>query len=91
METPCLDLEHLYSMQGTPHRALDYMFDKVDDALWAGHDAQEWPAIDAALAAVDFDRCSLQNMVGLLSVTLPVMDKLPSRPAFAAKVRQNNC
>jgi len=83
---PCLDLEKLYSLK--KNQALDYLYNEVDDALYAGHDDQCWPDIEALLEQADLDRMSLTLQVGFLTITLPVKTKLKARPAFYQKVRQ---
>lgn len=51
---------------------LDLLFDAVDDALWAGHDNQDWSDIERWLKQLDPNDLSSTLIVGVLSTTLSV-------------------
>jgi GNAT superfamily N-acetyltransferase len=63
--------------------ALDAIYESTDDALCEGRFAD----VDAALAALDVETVPILFLLGWLSITLAAAELLPSREAFAAKVR----
>lgn len=62
---------------------LDAIYESTDDALCEGRFAD----VDAALAALDVEAMPIVLLLGWLSITLAAAELLPSRAAFAAKVR----
>lgn len=86
--TPCLDLERLYALDATDQDdAIDYLFEEVDDALHAGHDAQEWPGVQAMLEQFDPAKATLDLSVAVLVITLAVKTKFEARDKLVAYVR----
>ena len=67
-------------------KALDLILNNLDDAMWAGHDAQEWPDIEEWLNTLDPTALTIQNVVSVLSFSLP-MKKLPARVAWVKKAK----
>jgi len=82
-------LEEAYELdkEGKVHAALDVIYNKIDDMMWAGDKEKDWSDIDEVLEAVDFDRVSPTMLVGFLTITLPfpVRASLKSRAAFYDK------
>jgi hypothetical protein len=62
--------------------ALDELFAQVDQML----SAQEFDAVDKVIAAMPLEGPSLSLMMGLLSITRPAADHLPSRERFFERV-----
>lgn len=86
---PCVDLDRLYEQdEDKLDDVIDYLFEKVDKALYAGHDKQYWPDIEALCEQVDVEKLTKTMMVSILTITLPVRDRLKSRSEFTQKVRQ---
>lgn len=89
MTKPCLDFESLYWLdKDKKDAALDYLYDNVDEALHAGHDAQSWPGIEALIEQIDLERCSISLLVGVLCITLYVKDKLKGRKELVQILRE---
>lgn len=79
---------HGLDTEDTYRRALSVLFDRVDDLMWAGHDAQSWPDIEVFLESFDWSRKpSTTLVIGVLSSTCPVHSKLSSYPAFYARTK----
>lgn len=58
--------------------ALDYIYENIDDMLWAGDEAKSWPEIDEILSHFvstinDWPICII---LGLLTSSSPVMSEL---------------
>ena len=89
MTEPCLDIEKLYELDhpSTYRKALDYLFEAVDDALWYGDKEQSWPSIEALCNQLDVEKMSVQMMIGVLSITIPIKN-LPYRARFCSRVRE---
>ncbi len=62
--------------------ALDEMFNQIDSMLSAG----ELTGVDEIVAAMPVEGPSLSLMMGLLSITRPAAERLPSRDQFFARV-----
>ena len=62
--------------------ALDELFDRIDPLLTAG----EFGKIDGIIAAMPVEGPSLTLMMGLLSITRPAGEHLPSRPRYFERV-----
>ena len=65
-----------------PDQALDRLFDSVDDALWAGHEDQAWPHLEAWVTNIDPSDLSTVLVVGVLSILLPMRDR--NQPWYTA-------
>lgn len=63
---------------GEPARALDLIYDEVDDALLRG----DFAAVDAIFPPLLPDTLSVRIILGLLSITAVAAEHLPSRRAF---------
>lgn len=66
--------------------AMDLIFSSVDDALYFGHDAQSWPDIEAFLQDPRWSELSLVCMIGGLSITLPIREKIVESRRVLAKL-----
>jgi hypothetical protein len=62
--------------------ALDTLFAQIDSMLSAG----EFDKVDDVVAAMPVEGPSLSLMLGLLSITRPAADRLPSRQRFFTRV-----
>ena len=70
--------------KGQVDAALDLIYSTVDRML----KAQKLSEVDAILTATPFRSTSLEILISLLTVTLPVRIKLPSRPKFFRAVEE---
>lgn len=68
---------------GETDRALDLLFDTVDDLLLAGRFGE----CDAILRSADAGEWSATLLVGLLTVTLPARGRLAERAPFVERTR----
>lgn len=68
--------------KGQADAALDDMFDRIDPMLSSG----QYNKVDAILAAMSVEGPSLTLMMGLLSITRPAAQHLPSRQRFFERV-----
>lgn len=63
-------------------RALDDLYDRIDDALCAG----DFASVDRELAAVDVEKTDVTMLLGWLTITYAAKDKLPSFTGMARRV-----
>ncbi len=74
----------LYSLlQRDTDDALDLLYDRVDRLLTAG----DFSAVETAIDALDPTRLDVVTALGVLTITLPVAERLPLRSKFADRVR----
>jgi hypothetical protein len=75
-------LTRLYRVAGEDeHRAVDEVFNFMDDHLLAGR----FPVCDLALAQADPEALRPSAVVAFLMVTRRAKEKLPSRPQFLSR------
>lgn len=74
---------------GQHREAIDLLFEAVNDALYAGHEAQWWPDIEELLADLKWSEASLTLLVGALTITLPVKNKIKNRDLIVSRVEQH--
>lgn len=65
-------------------KALDIVFDAIDEMLLAGRFAE----VDADLGRIDVRATSTDLLVGILTITFMARRELPSRAGFFELVRQ---
>lgn len=71
--------------KGLTHKALDVIFDVIDDHLLAG----EFQKVDDALKGLDPTTLPIQLRIGVLTITLYANDRLPSRAEFFSRVERS--
>jgi hypothetical protein len=77
--------------KGRDISATDVLYDAVDDALYAGHDAQSWPDIEALLNDPRWVKMPLGLLIGALVITLPVKGKIGNaRSSIIALIKALN-
>lgn len=64
-------------------QALDLLFIKVDDAMYA----DDWLGIDSMLQKIDINRLETNLLVGILTATLPGKSRLAERADFYQRAR----
>ncbi len=77
------ELAELQDNEGTD-AAIDRLFDLFDDLHFAGRFEES----DSKLYAGGLDRLNDKLLVGLLTITVPARDHLPSRPALVQRVEE---
>lgn len=70
-------------VSGSEAKALDMVYDVMDNMLLSAR----FGDADQALREIDVPNTPMVILVGLLTITLPAWDTLPSRPAFFDSVR----
>lgn len=66
-------------------QGLDLLYKTVDDILYAG----DYSALDGIFREIDVASAPIDFLLGLLTATLPVKSRLPSRPDFAKSVKRS--
>ena len=83
----CLELQ----TAGDDRRALDVMFDAIDNACWTcdpkGDGTGDFGPLDESFEAIDISGLNTTLLVGLLTITLPLW-KRPSRQELAYRIKQ---
>jgi type III restriction enzyme len=77
-------LDRVYSTVGTPRRALQIIFDYMDEAILRDDLAR----CDDALDRVDLGRLETTTALGFLSITLQARQRLQKREAYAERVEE---
>lgn len=79
-----LELENIYSLvEGKKDDlAIDVLFNLVDDLLWA----KKFDEVNDLIQQVEIDRLSNNLLVGLLSITSTVKDKLSERAFLVDRI-----
>jgi len=74
-----LDLVYIERLEG-PHKALDALFDYIDDLCRAG----KFDVVDSFVAEseAEMENLSTQILVGVLSITHPARSKLSKRDSL---------
>lgn len=70
---------HELDEEVTYDAAIDLVFNTMDDAMFAGHDAQQWPWINEVVQRVTADGAepfSVQILIAFLSILKPVKSSL---------------
>ena len=68
---------------GEVDRGLDILYGTVDDILYSG----DYSTLDSAFENIDASTAPLDFLLGMLTASLPVKTRLPSRAAFFSKVK----
>lgn len=74
-------LDSIYYSKENGMRGLDFIFENIDKYLYKGW----FDVIDGALATCYINRCSVRQLLTILTATL-YKQGLPSRPAFYERV-----
>jgi hypothetical protein len=71
-------MDHLLDLigEGAYHEAVGTLYDTVDAAMHAGHEAQSWPDIEALLNDPRWEKMPLELLIGALIITLPVKGRI---------------
>jgi hypothetical protein len=79
-------LDEVYSLvdRGETERAVDELFEQLDDLLLAG----DFESCDRALGCMDEARLDSYTLIAALSVTLMAAAKLPRRNEFVRRTRR---
>lgn len=79
-----LDLVYVENLEG-PHRAMDALFDYIDDLCIAGN----FDTVDKFVAEseTEIENLSTQILVGVLSITHPARSKLTNRKSLISACR----
>lgn len=73
---------------GEREKALDVIFDRLDDLLLAAQsDESKFRECDAAIAGVPAERMSNAQLLTVLTATAGAKDRLPSRASFYARAK----
>jgi len=86
-----INMHHLLALDtpSTYRQMLDYLFNEIDDLLWAEEDHDpRWHTIVSFLRDVPVDDISIQLGVGILSCTWPTKDSSDAYGKFAAAFRE---
>ena len=78
-------LDDVYSLvqQKRQRKAVDILYEKVDDLLIAG----EFKRCDELLRTIDLSRLDTNLIVSVLAMTKSAASDLPCRPNFLARAR----
>ena len=79
-----LETVYMMDLTGDHDKAIDIVFDRIDDMLCAG----DFAGVDGIIDGVDLGRLSTGLIIGLLSITLAAGDQLSRRESLVARAER---
>lgn len=73
--------------KGEEDDALDYLMSVIEDELWAGDEAKQWPWIEEVLETLDLAQVDDSVICGFMAMCLPIRNRVKGWKAFTDRCR----
>jgi len=82
------ELELVFPRGADTDEQLDDLLGTLDEMYWEAHDSGDWDKVDRYILTYDLGRMNTSLLVGVLSFTFAVRDRLPSREILFERVEK---